>query len=141
MRSTTAITSCWLTSAKTRLRALTPRGIQLESGSEHELDVIIFATGYDAVTGPLNLIHIEGIGGEVLKEKFANGPRTYMGMSSYGFPNIFTINGRLRGQLPPVRGAAGGVGHRRHGPRPGQRAPAHHGDPRGRGGVGAAHEG
>ena len=79
---------------------LTPRGIQLESGSEHELDVIIFATGYDAVTGPLNLIHIEGIGGEVLREKFANGPRTYMGMSSYGFPNIFTINAASVGNFP-----------------------------------------
>ena len=79
---------------------LTPRGIQLESGSEFELDVIIFATGYDAVTGPLNLIHIQGIGGEVLKEKFANGPRTYMGMSSYGFPNLFTINAASVGNFP-----------------------------------------
>ena len=71
---------------------ITPRGIRTSDGKEYELDVIIFATGYDAVTGSLNRIHIEGIGGEVLKEKFANGPRTYMGMSSHGYPNLFTVN-------------------------------------------------
>ena len=71
---------------------ITPAGIRLENGQEYELDVTIFATGYDAVTGSLNKIHIEGIGGQVLKDKFANGPRTYMGMSSAGYPNLFTVN-------------------------------------------------
>ena len=71
---------------------ITPSGLRLEDGREFELDVIIFATGYDAVTGSLNKIHVEGVGGEVLKEKFANGPRTYMGMSSAGYPNLFTVN-------------------------------------------------
>ena len=71
---------------------ITPRGLQLNSGADFEFDVLIFATGYDAVTGSLNKIHIEGIGGEVLKEKFANGPRTFMGMSSHGYPNLFTVN-------------------------------------------------
>ena len=71
---------------------ITPAGLRLENGQEYELDVIIFATGYDAVTGSLNKIHIEGIGGQVLKDKFANGPRTYMGMSSAGYPNLFTVN-------------------------------------------------
>ena len=71
---------------------ITPAGIRLDDGREYELDVIIFATGYDAVTGSLNKIHIEGIGGQVLKDKFANGPRTYMGMSSAGYPNLFTVN-------------------------------------------------
>ena len=79
---------------------LVPRGIQLESGNEYDFDVIIFATGFDAVTGSLNQIHIEGIGGEVLKEKFANGPRTYMGMSSHGFPNLFTVNAASVGNFP-----------------------------------------
>ena len=74
------------------IERITPRGIRTSDGKEYELDVIIFATGYDAVTGSLNRIHIEGIGGEVLKEKFANGPRTYMGMSSHGYPNLFTVN-------------------------------------------------
>ena len=71
---------------------ITSTGIRLENDQEYPLDVIIFATGYDAVTGSLNKIHIEGIGGQVLKDKFANGPRTYMGMSSAGYPNLFTVN-------------------------------------------------
>ena len=71
---------------------LNPRGLETQSGRQFDLDVIIFATGYDAVTGSLNKIHIEGIGGEVLKEKFANGPRSYLGMSSSGYPNLFTVN-------------------------------------------------
>ncbi|MXZ90555.1 MAG: NAD(P)/FAD-dependent oxidoreductase [Chloroflexi bacterium] len=79
---------------------ITPRGLQLTGGEDFEFDALIFATGYDAVTGPLNLIHIEGIGGEVLKEKFANGPRTFMGMSSYGYPNLFTINAASVGNFP-----------------------------------------
>ena len=53
---------------------------------------IIFATGYDAVTGSLTRIDIRGEGGLSLKEKFAGGPRTYMGIQSVGFPNLFTIN-------------------------------------------------
>jgi cyclohexanone monooxygenase len=60
--------------------------------ADYDLDVIIFATGYDAVTGSLNRIDIHGEGGQILKDKFAEGPRTYMGISSAGFPNLFTIN-------------------------------------------------
>ena len=74
------------------IERITPQGIRTSDGKEYDLDVIIFATGYDAVTGSLNKIHIEGIDGMVLKEKFANGPRTYMGMSSHGCPNLFTVN-------------------------------------------------
>ncbi|MCH7714476.1 MAG: NAD(P)/FAD-dependent oxidoreductase [Chloroflexi bacterium] len=73
------------------IERITPRGIKT-SDAEYELDVIIFATGYDAVTGALNKIEIRGQGGQTLKEKFAGGPRTYMGISSAGFPNLFTIN-------------------------------------------------
>ncbi|MCI0790044.1 MAG: cyclohexanone monooxygenase, partial [Chloroflexi bacterium] len=53
---------------------------------------IIFATGFDAVTGSLIKLDIRGEGGQTLKDKFAGGPRTYMGISSAGFPNLFTIN-------------------------------------------------
>ena len=76
---------------KAPIERLTPKGIKT-SDAEYELDVIIFATGYDAVTGALNKIEIRGVGGQSLKEKFAGGPRTYMGISSAGFPNLFTIN-------------------------------------------------
>jgi cyclohexanone monooxygenase len=44
------------------------------------------------VTGSLNRLDIRGVGGQSLKDKFAGGPRTYMGISSAGFPNLFTIN-------------------------------------------------
>ena len=71
---------------------VTPHGLRTNSGSEYELDVIIFATGYDAVTGSLDRIDIRGIGGLALRDKFAGGPRTYMGIQSHGFPNLFTIN-------------------------------------------------
>ena len=76
---------------KAPIQRITPTGLQT-ADAEYELDVIIFATGYDAVTGSLNRIDIRGVGGETLKNKFANGPRTYMGIQSAGFPNMFTIN-------------------------------------------------
>ena len=73
------------------IERLTPKGLKT-ADAEYELDAIIFATGYDAVTGSLNRIDIRGEGGESLKEKFAAGPRTFMGISSSGFPNLFTVN-------------------------------------------------
>ena len=73
------------------IERITPKGLKTAK-QEYELDVIIFATGYDAVTGSLNRIEIRGEGGETLKDKFAGGPRTYMGIQSAGFPNLFTVN-------------------------------------------------
>ena len=70
---------------------ITPNGVKT-SDDEYEFDVIIYATGFDAVTGSLNKLDIRGIGGKSLKEKFAGGPRTYMGITSAGFPNLFTVN-------------------------------------------------
>ena len=77
---------------KAPIERITPTGLRLEDGSQFDFDVIIFATGYDAVTGSLNRIDIRGVGGESLKDKYAGGPRTYMGISSHGFPNLFTVN-------------------------------------------------
>jgi cation diffusion facilitator CzcD-associated flavoprotein CzcO len=73
------------------IKRITPTGVKTRD-AEYALDVLIFATGYDAVTGPLNRIDIRGEGGQTLKDKFAAGPRTYMGIQSVGFPNLFTIN-------------------------------------------------
>ena len=56
---------------------------------EYEFDVIIYATGFDAVTGALTRIDIRGEGGQSLKDKWADGPRTYLGMQTAGFPNFF----------------------------------------------------
>ncbi len=73
------------------IERITPKGVKTRD-AEYEVDVLIFATGYDAVTGALTRIDIQGEGGQTLKDKFAEGPRTYMGIQSVGFPNMFTIN-------------------------------------------------
>ena len=73
------------------IERITPTGVRT-SDAEYELDVIIFATGYDAITGSLVRIDMRGEGGQTIKDKFAQGPRTYLGIQSAGFPNLFTIN-------------------------------------------------
>ena len=77
---------------KAPIECITPKGIKT-SDAEYELDVIIFATGYDALTGSLTRIDIHGEGGQTIKDKFAEGPRTYMGIQSPGFPNLFIMPG------------------------------------------------
>ena len=76
---------------KAPIQRITPTGIQT-ADAHYEFDVIIYATGYDAVTGSLSRMHIQGQNGVTLNEKFAEGPRTFMGISSVGFPNLFTVN-------------------------------------------------
>jgi cation diffusion facilitator CzcD-associated flavoprotein CzcO len=73
---------------ETPLERITPTGIKT-SEREYAVDVIIYATGFDAVTGPLTRIDIRGEGGQSLKDKWANGPRTYLGIQIAGFPNFF----------------------------------------------------
>ena len=74
------------------IREITPTGLRTQE-AEYEFDVLIFATGFDAITGPLNRINIRGRGGQLLREKWAEGPRTYLGLTSAGFPNLFFITG------------------------------------------------
>ena len=62
-------------------------------GQEYEVDAIVFATGFDAMTGALLKIDIRGRGGLALREKWREGPRTYLGLAMAGFPNLFTITG------------------------------------------------
>ena len=69
---------------------ITPVGIQTDS-KEHELDIIIYATGFDAITGALDRIEIVGKNGTSLKEAWADGPSTYLGLQVSGFPNFFTL--------------------------------------------------
>ena len=80
------------------IERITPTGITTRD-AEYALDVLIFATGYDAVTGALTRIDIRGPGGQTLQEKFAEGPRTYMGIQSTGFPNLFTMPGAGAGNF------------------------------------------
>jgi cation diffusion facilitator CzcD-associated flavoprotein CzcO len=75
------------------IERITPEGIRLRDGTEHPLDIIVFATGFDAMTGPLVNIDIRGRGGLRLKEAWEAGPRTYLGLQVAGFPNLFTITG------------------------------------------------
>jgi cation diffusion facilitator CzcD-associated flavoprotein CzcO len=71
---------------------ITPTGIRTQD-AEYELDIIVFATGFDAMTGPLLSIDIRGQDGLTLKDSWAAGPRTYLGLQVAGFPNMFTITG------------------------------------------------
>ena len=80
------------------IERITPTGIKTRD-AEYALDVIIFATGYDAVTGALTRIDIRGTGGQTLQEKFAEGPRTYLGLQSAGFPNLFLMPGAGAGNF------------------------------------------
>jgi len=72
---------------------ITETGVQLESDRFIELDMLVIATGYDAVTGPLLDMNITGRGGEKLTDKWADGPETYLGLMMHKFPNLFTITG------------------------------------------------
>jgi cation diffusion facilitator CzcD-associated flavoprotein CzcO len=74
------------------IEEITPTGLRTPAAS-YELDVIVFATGFDAMTGSLSRIDIRGEGGKTLAEKWAEGPRTYLGLSVAGFPNLFLLTG------------------------------------------------
>jgi cyclohexanone monooxygenase len=71
----------------------TPAGIRLASGAEHELDVVIFATGFDAVDGNYTRIDMRGRNGVTLRETWKDGPLGYLGMMETDFPNLFMILG------------------------------------------------
>ena len=74
------------------IEAVTPRGVRT-GGREYELDAIVFATGFDAMTGALFAIDIRGRDGLALRDKWQYGPRTYLGLGTAGFPNLFVISG------------------------------------------------
>ena len=59
----------------------------------YEIDCLILATGFDAMTGAIGNIDITGVGGRSLEEKWAHGPRAYLGLATAGFPNLFMITG------------------------------------------------
>jgi cyclohexanone monooxygenase len=74
------------------IERVTPTGVRTSAG-HHDIDVLIFATGFDALTGPLLRPEIVGRDGVSLREKWAAGPMTYLGLGSAGFPNLFVIAG------------------------------------------------
>ncbi|MEE2033339.1 flavin-containing monooxygenase [Rhodococcus chondri] len=74
------------------LEEFTARGIRT-GGVEHELDAVVLATGFDAITGPLLKIGVTGVGGRTLQEKWKDGPVTYLGIAVDEFPNMFMLTG------------------------------------------------
>jgi len=76
----------------TPIECITPAGVVVR-GVEYALDSLVFATGFDAMTGALLRVDIRGACGLPLKEKWRAGPNTYLGLQSVGFPNLFMING------------------------------------------------
>src|SRR5215469_14424714 len=74
------------------IEEITEKGIRA-GGNEYEFDIIVFATGFDALTGPLKALNLKGRGGRKLSESWVDGPHTYLGIAIAGFPNFFTITG------------------------------------------------
>ncbi len=77
---------------KTPIERVTRGGIKTAAG-EHDLDILVLATGFDAVTGGLTSIDIRGTQGETLREKWAKGVRAHLGMAAAGFPNLLFVYG------------------------------------------------
>ena len=78
--------------AKTGIERFTESGV-VANGVEYALDVVVCATGFAAMTGSFDKINFTGRDGLTLKEKWAAGPRTYLGLTSVGFPNLFMLTG------------------------------------------------
>jgi cyclohexanone monooxygenase len=77
---------------RTPIERITEDGV-VTSDAAYELDALVFATGFDAMTGALSRIEITGVGGRTLAEKWRDGPRAHLGVASAGFPNLFIVTG------------------------------------------------
>jgi cation diffusion facilitator CzcD-associated flavoprotein CzcO len=77
---------------QTPIEQITPTGIRTNS-AEYEFDIIIYATGFDAITGSFDRIDIRGVDGLRLKDKWAGGPQTYLGVLVEDFPNLLMVMG------------------------------------------------
>ena len=76
----------------TPITEITPKGVRTTAG-EFEFDAIVYATGFDAMTGALTNVDIRGRDGIQLREKWHGGPQTYLGLMTAGLPNLFMITG------------------------------------------------
>ncbi|WP_207841194.1 flavin-containing monooxygenase [Williamsia soli] len=78
---------------ETPISEVTAQGILTEDGTLHEIDILICATGFDAVDGNYRRVNIQGLGGERLTDHWNEGPSSYLGVATTGFPNMFMILG------------------------------------------------
>jgi cation diffusion facilitator CzcD-associated flavoprotein CzcO len=77
---------------QTGIERFTENGL-VANGVEHKVDVMVLATGFDAMTGSLLKVDIRGRGGRTLSDAWSAGPVNYLGLAVHGFPNLFTITG------------------------------------------------
>ena len=77
---------------ETPIERITPKGIKT-SDAEYEFDIIVYATGFDAITGSFDRIDIRGAGGRRLKDDWKGGPQTFLGVQVEGFPNMLMLMG------------------------------------------------
>lgn len=77
---------------ETPIERITPTGIKT-SDTDYDFDMIIYATGFDAITGSFHRIDFRGIDRQTLKDKWAGGPETFVGVQVEGFPNMFMLMG------------------------------------------------
>ena len=77
---------------ETPIERITKAGIKT-TDAEYPFDLIVFSTGFDAVTGPLFALNLTGVGGVTLNDAWKDGPQSYLGLMVSGFPNLFTVNG------------------------------------------------
>jgi cation diffusion facilitator CzcD-associated flavoprotein CzcO len=75
------------------IEAITPGGLRLAGGEEYELDMIVLATGFDGMVGPLISMDVRGCEGETLRDRLTAAADTYLGIAIDGFPNMFTMTG------------------------------------------------
>ena len=82
------------------IERFTSKGLRTTDGKHYELDAVVFATGFDAMTGALSNIDLDNGAGLTIQDKWSNGPRCFMGLAMAGFPNLFMITGP---QSPSVK--------------------------------------
>jgi cation diffusion facilitator CzcD-associated flavoprotein CzcO len=81
---------------ETPIECITENGLKT-SAAEFEFDILVYATGFDAITGAYDRIDFQGVDGQKLRDKWKDGPVTYLGMSIAGFPNMLTVAGPQSG--------------------------------------------
>jgi len=96
--------------SETPIERITKTGVQTTAG-HHDLDVLVYATGFDAITGAFDRMTIRGVGGRLLADKWRDGPSTYMGLLTHGFPNLLMVAGpqSVSGSTNFPRAIEGGV--------------------------------